>query len=207
MFDEKLIQILEQAGHVFMRYGIKSVTMDDVARELKISKKTLYKYVSDKKDLVVKVMTGHCQQEQMQCMEIINSSKNAIDEMISITKYVSSMIKEVHPSIHYDLEKYYPEAWDIMSKHKDEFIGNCVEKNLIKGIEEGLYRKNLNPRIISKIYVQKMDIVFDGVVFPSKDFRFENVYFEMMRYHIRGIANDEGLKYLKERIKQEQLNL
>ncbi len=207
MFDEKFIQILEQAAQVFMRYGIKSVTMDDVARELKISKKTLYKYVSDKGDLVAKVMAGHCQMEQKQCLEILGSSANAIDEMIKITKHVGAMIKEIHPSIHYDLEKYYPEAWKIMSEHKDEFIGKCVENNLLRGIEEGLYRENLNARIISKIYVHKVDMVFDGRTFSSKDFRFENVYFEMVRYHLRGIASKKGLTYLKERIKQEQLNL
>ncbi len=207
MFDEKLIKILEQAGQVFMRYGMKSVTMDDIARELKMSKKTLYKYVSDKGDLLAKVMTNHCQTEQAQCLEILNASNNAIDEMISITKHVGSMIKEIHPSIHYDLEKYYPEAWKIMADHKNEFVITCVEKNLLRGIEEGLYRENLDAKIISTIYVHKMDLVFDGQIFPSKDFRFENVYFEMMRYHLRGIASKKGLIYLKERIKQEQLNL
>lgn len=207
MIDEKLIEILKRSGEIFMRYGIKSVTMDDVARELKISKKTLYKYVKDKKELVLMVMQAHCHLEQTDCMLIIKDAKNAIDEIIGITRHASKMVKEIHPSIHYDLEKYYTDAWEAINNHKNHFILNCIKDNLDRGVKEGLYRDNLNSEIVSRIYVQKIDLVFDGIVFPPSNYKFEEVYLEMMRYHVRGVASEKGLNYLLEKIKQEHLNL
>ena len=96
--------------------------MDDVARELKISKKTLYKFVKDKNDLVKKALICHCKKEVELTSEIISKNTNAIDELIEISKYVSKRLQQVHPSIHYDLEKYYPEAWKIFTDHKMEHI-------------------------------------------------------------------------------------
>ena len=189
-----------------MRYGLKSVTMDDIAREIKISKKTLYKYVSDKNDLLCRVMEGHCAVENMVTDQICATSSNAIDEIIGIGKHVSSQLKTMHPSIHYDMEKYYPEVWKIFENHKGGHIYQCVMNNLERGIKEGLYRDNLNVRVIAKLYLSKIDLVFDSSVFPVNEFNFAEVYMELIRYHIRGVASEMGLKYLKEEVKIEDLN-
>jgi len=198
--DEKMQQIIIKAGEVFMRYGIKSVNMDDIARELKMSKKTLYKYVSDKLDLVVKVMHTHCVFEELAIKAIIEESKNAIDEMVEINKHVSDHLNAIHPSIHYDLEKYYPEAWALFHEHENTFVLSCIKDNLHRGVEEGLYRDNLNVDIMAKIYVAKIDIVFDHTVFSPREYKFVEVLNEMLRYHIRGIASEKGVKYLKEKV-------
>lgn len=190
------MKIIAGTGEVFMRYGIRSVTMDDIARELKVSKKTLYKYVKDKADLVYKVMGGFCEMEQDMITEIIKNSENAIDEVISISEFVGAKIADVHPSIHYDLEKYYPEAWEIFSKHKKGFVQKCLEANLERGIREGYYRDNMNIRILARLYVAKIDMVFDPVIFPPREFSFGDVHMELSRYHIRGIANEKGMAYL-----------
>ena len=207
MMDEKFLEILEKVGNVFMRYGIKSVTMDDMARELKISKKTLYKYVSDKNDLVCKVMGAHCEMDKIQFNEAIHSVDNAIDEIFAITKYVGDQVKQMHPSIHYDLEKYYPEAWEIFEDHKNNFIYECVLHNINTGIEQKLYRENLNGSIIAKIYSKKIDMIFNNEIFPSNKFKFSDVHIEMVRYHLRGIVNEKGLKYLSESDLNKDLNI
>ena len=207
MMDEKFLEILEKVGNVFMRYGIKSVTMDDMARELKISKKTLYKYVSDKNDLVCKVMSAHCEMDKIQFNEAIHSVDNAIDEIFAITKYVGEQVKQMHPSIHYDLEKYYPEAWEIFEDHQNNFIYDSVLQNINKGLEQKLYRKNLNSSIIAKIYSKKIDMIFNNEIFPSNKFKFADVHIEMVRYHLRGIVNDKGLKYLSESDLNKDLNI
>ena len=103
--EEKESVILENVRNIFMRYGIKSVTMDDISRELKISKKTLYKFVVDKPELVAKVMQEKCSCDQKDISDIVKKSKNAIDELMNVTQYVGKTVKEIHPSIHYDLEK------------------------------------------------------------------------------------------------------
>jgi TetR/AcrR family transcriptional regulator, cholesterol catabolism regulator len=203
----KAKDILEQANQVFLRCGIKSVSMDDVARELKISKKTLYRFVKDKNDLVCKALAFHCSREVSVTCEIISGNSNAIDELIEISKYVSGQLKQVHPSIHYDLEKYYPDAWKIFTAHKMEHIYSCVVQNLEKGMKQGLYRTNINIPIIARIYISRIDAVFDTQIFPQDKFKMIDVYSEMLRYHIRGIASEKGIKYLVKKMKKEKLNL
>ena len=117
------------------------------------------------------------------------------------------MLKEMHPSVMFDLQKYYPESFLIFSNHKRVFIANCVEKNIARGIEEGLYRDNINVVIISRLYLSKIDAIWNTDLFPSKDFSFAQVHLEMIRYHIRGLASSEGLIYLKKRISKELPNL
>lgn len=207
VIDEKFIEILEKAGKVFMRYGIKSVTMDDIARELKISKKTLYKYVSDKQDLVNKVMQGYIEMEQIACKDIFNSAENAIDAIIGLTKNISKEILHIHPSIYFDLEKYYPDGWETMQQHKNVFILNCMTDNIQQGVKEGLYRDNVNADIVARIYVHNIDTIFKGSIFQDTDYTYKTLYFESMRYHLRGICSDEGIAYLQNRIKEEHLEL
>ena len=205
--DEKFGQILLQANQLFMRCGIKSVTMDDIARELKVSKKTLYKYVKDKSDIVKQAITMHCSCEQEITNALLNEAENAIDELISITKHVSQHLQQIHPSIHFDLEKYYPEAWQAFMNHKEGHIKECISGNIERGIKQGLYRNNLNAEIIAKLYISKIDVVFDPAVFPISKFRFSKVHEELMRYHIRGIASPKGIKYLEDKVKKENLKL
>jgi TetR/AcrR family transcriptional regulator, cholesterol catabolism regulator len=200
-------QIIEQVATLFMRCGIKSVTMDDVARGLSISKKTLYLYFKDRKELVKKVMKYDMEREKTIISGIIEQQENAIDELIEINKHVSKRLQSVHPSIHYDLEKYYPDAWKIFLEYKVSFIYSCVKQNLEKGIKQGLYRKNLNTSIIAKIYVSRIYALFDPIVFPVSEYKFSEVHAEMLRYHIRGIASEKGIKYLVEKVKKENLNL
>jgi len=199
------IKLLTQIHGIFMRNGIRSVTMDDISRGLSISKKTLYKYVTDKGDLVCQVMSVMCEEEEETIVEIAKENNNAIDEIIEIAKYVNGRLKQIHPSIHYDLEKYYPEAWERFTKHKLQFILNTVKSNLERGIKQGLYRKNLNCDIIAKLYISKIDVVFDGRVFPPHEHSFVDVYDELMRYHIKGIASEKGLTYLSEKLKKERI--
>jgi AcrR family transcriptional regulator len=196
MIDEKFIAILAGAARVFMQYGVKSITMDDIARELKISKKTLYQYVTDKNDLVLKVVEGKCYQEECMLQQIEEEGGNAIDELIAISRKVSEELHQVHPSVIFDLQKYYPEAWKRFEEHKYNTILGKIKKNLERGIDEGLYRDNLDADIISKLFTAKIDIMFDPMIFPFGKYSFEHIHWEITRYHIRGIASEKGIKYL-----------
>ena len=204
--DKKFSEILLKSGEVFMRYGLKSVTMDDIAREIKVSKKTLYKYVKDKSDLLCKVMQGNCSCDVVVIDEILERRLNAIDEIIEIGRYVAGQLKMMHPSIHYDMEKYYPEVWQLFENHKSDYLYGCVADNMARGMKEGLYRDNLNIEIMVKLYLSKIDLVFDATIFPPNKFNFVEVYMELLRYHIKGIASDNGVKYLRNEIKNENLN-
>jgi len=199
--EQKEQQLLEQVDKLFMRCGIKSLTMDDISRELGISKKTLYIHCSDKEDLLIKCFSFHfkCEEDFQESIRLKNL--NAIDELFEVINHVSEMLKTIHPSIHYDLRKYYPEAWKIFSEYKKSFLYKSVSENMEKGKREGLYRENLNIPIVARIYLSRIDVIFDGELFPPNTFSFPEVFFEMLRYHIRGISSPKGIEYFMNKIK------
>ena len=202
--ENKELEIVSQALRVFMKYGIKAVTMDDMSRHLGISKKTLYNFVKDKNDLVTKSLKLQCNSENKEVCSIRERELSAIEEMFEIGKFISGMLKEVHPSIHYDLEKYHPEAFEGSIKEHKENVFNCISQNLEKGIEEGYYRKDLNIKVIAHLYIRKVDLVFDASIFPPEEISFEQVYGVMFGYHIRGIASKKGIEYLEKRLKKQK---
>lgn len=189
-----------------MRLGIKSMTMDEIARQLGVSKKTIYKYVEDKNDLVAKCLRWQQQKEEEMILQICHSDKNAIDELFDISRHISEILTNVHPSVHFDLERYHPEALRESMICRQDVVYNCIHGNMERGKVQGLYRSDLRSEIIARVYIAKLDVLFDGELFPPDKFRFVEVYLEFFRYHIRGIASEEGLKYLIQKVKKEKQN-
>jgi AcrR family transcriptional regulator len=173
--------------------------MDDIARHLGISKKTLYQSFSDKANLVSQGIQAHMNEEAAAICAIQEKSENAIEEMFLIAQHVSQHLQSMHPSILFDLEKYYTAAFGKFNEYKTQIIMSCIAKNIEEGIEQGLYRENINIPIVAGLYVGRMDIIFDQQLFPAIKYSPKDVYFEAIRYHIRGIASDEGMVYLKDK--------
>jgi len=194
-------EIIENTLLLFMKLGIKSVTMDDIARHLGISKKTLYKYVEDKDDLVRKSLGYSSEMENAEMYKLCAKEQNAIDESFEISNYVFKHIRYIHPSIIFDLQKYHPEAWKEFSKAKKEQTNKCYMDNIKKGIKEGLYRKDINSEIVTKFYTSRFEVIFDPEIFPTDKFDPAEIYLEIFRYHIRGIASEKGIKYLSKKLK------
>jgi len=202
--EQREQQIIDQSAKVFMRLGIRSVNMDDIAQHLRISKKTLYQYVKDKNELVLRIVK-HITDTHRDCiLGICQSGHIAIDESFEITRFVAEQVGQVHPSVHFDLQKYHPEAWDLLQSTERADIYRCISENLRKGMAEGLYRDDLNVDVIARIYISRFDVTFDGELFPTDKYRFEEVIWEMFRYHIRGIASDKGVKYLMKKVQKER---
>ncbi len=177
-----------------MKYGLKSVSMDDISRALGISKKTLYQAVRNKRDLVKEVFQKHIKEEEAAINEIVINSKDAVDEIIGIARYVTGLLREISPTTLYDMQKYYGDIWGMMETLHQGHIYETIKKNLDRGIVEGLYRKNLNADIIAKLYVGKTMLIVDEDVFPLKDYNKEKLYLEYVYYHLHGIASPKGLK-------------
>ena len=199
---EKHIELLVNCAQLFMKYGIKSLTMNDIATHLGISKKTLYLYVTDKKDLVTQTVQIQIENEECILEATISHDGNAIDGLLRINQKVSEKLHNIQPGVMFDLQKFYPEAWKIFQNHKCNYIPTIVEANIEKGIKEGLYRENANPKIISKFYITMVDKMFDIELFPPLEFNYKKLHLEMTRYHIRGIASRKGIEYLKEKLAQ-----
>lgn len=198
---DKKEQIILRAFELFMKYGIKSMTMDDIAKSMAMSKKTLYQFFANKDELVNAVLDKHLEVDQCQLKSLLKSKNNAIDDLMQIAITINETLKRIHPSIHYDLEKYHPTAWKKFGDHKQNFIYESIKQNVEKGMQEELYRNDINSEIIAKLYVTKADIIFDASVFPPEKFAFNRVYLEMLKQHIRGIATSKGLKYLDKKLK------
>ncbi len=194
--EEKLSTIIEQSSLLFMKYGIRSLTMDDVAKNLRISKKTLYQFVSDKDDLVTKCIEAACDRDSDKICHIVEEFDNAIDELLAISRFVSARLNNIHPSIFFDLEKYHPAAMGKFEKHRNEFIFNSIKKNLEDGIKQGLYRADLNSAIVSRIYLYNVDHVLQGEIARHSDLNMSLVYQEMVSYHLHGVVSQKGLAYL-----------
>ena len=115
---------------------------------------------------------------------------------------MSEKLQNVQPAVMYDLQHHYPEAWKVMEDHKKCFVFDKVKANITSGINQGLYRENVNPEIIASIYIIMINKLFDTDLFPSNKYKFSDIHKEIARYHIRGIASKKGIEYLQKQFKE-----
>lgn len=199
--ENKQLEIIEKSADMFLRHGIKSVTMDDLAKGLGVSKKTIYKYFDDKNDLITKIVMAKTTKDRIVCDQARIDCENAIDALYKISEFVSNMLSNVHSSVFFDLQKYHREAWEVMEEHKHYFVKTQIKQNIERGQREGLYRSSVNPEVISSVYIATMDGLFDGVTFDMDNLKFGQIFNEILDFQIRGLASDEGREYLKQRSK------
>lgn len=194
----ELQEILPKIQTLFFKYGVRSVTMDDIARELGKSKKTLYKFFQNKDDIVSNIVNNYIAVTQKDINGIVKSSDNALDEWLGITNYHFSFISKFNPSVIFDIKKYYPHCWSEFEAHKLNFVYNRVLKNLKRGIAEQFYRDDLNTEIIARFYIYKMEMFADNSISKEVNITREEIYDEIMNYHLRGISSDKGIEYLNQ---------
>jgi TetR/AcrR family transcriptional regulator, cholesterol catabolism regulator len=204
--NDELKNILHKVRSMYMRYGIKSVTMDDVSHELGISKKTLYQYVKDKSELVTLVIDEEMEVHSKSFSNLFGSGLNAIEELVEVHKGVIKIMKEHNPSVEYDLKKYYPEQYERIISMRRERMYNNVLNNLIKGKQEGLYRSEIDEVIIAKLQLLRIENTFDNPFFSAEEMTSDKAFREMFIYHLRGIASEKGLEILKEKLKELEIN-
>jgi len=200
--NDELLNILQRVRSLYRKYGIKSVTMDDVAHELGISKKTLYQYVRDKDELVSKVMELEITSQHNHFIESCRESLNAIEEIAEIASCINYMFKEYSAVAEYDLKKYYPDLYNKLREVRRERILKFILDNLIKGKNERLYRENLNVEILSKLSLSHIDSMFESEIITITEFLDPVFFLEYFNYHLRGIVNDKGLRILEDQIQK-----
>jgi hypothetical protein len=199
--SEKEKNILLQSRSLIFKFGIKSLTMDDISQRLGISKKTLYLYFENKADLVHKVMGYTINENKESISGAITKDKNAIEELITMYESSTYLIKQLNPSIDFELRKYYPESFNLLENFKNEFIFSSMLSNLQKGIAEKLFRIDIDVAIIAKIYTNSVLETFNTETFPADKFSSFKVLKELFIYHIRGIASKKGLDFLETSLK------
>ena len=191
-------KIIERATEMFLQLGFKSVTMDDIANEMAISKKTIYGNFKNKTELVRNTVMSVFDSISHGIDCICELDKNPIEELYEIKKYVSLYLKNEKASPQYQLHKYYPDIFNEFRKRHYEKMGQCTLNNLKKGVEQGLYRNNLDVEFVSRIYFVGMTGIKDDSLFPPE--KFPKIYLieEYLEYHLRGIVTQEGLRILNQ---------
>ena len=175
-----------------MQYGIRSVTMDDVARQSAMSKKTIYQYFDNKDNLVLAVAVAHFEKEKAEFLELEQDSVDAVHELILVTQCLRKHVFKMNPSLLFDMQKYHGSSWDAYKDFKQETIRGHIVRNIERGKEEGLFRKELDAEILSIIRVEQVQLVFNPSVFPPNKFDFRTVQLQIMDHFVNGLLTDKG---------------
>tara|TARA_R110002051_G_scaffold159510_1_gene230836 strand:+ start:133 stop:729 length:597 start_codon:yes stop_codon:yes gene_type:complete len=195
-------KIIAKAGELFLKLGFKSVTMDDIASDLAISKKTLYKYFCTKNSLVEET-TGVLQDSFLSIInKISNKGYNAIEENFEIKKMFKEMFQNASSSPIYQLKKYYPRIYEKTMEKEIVLFTECIKINFKKGIEDGYYRKDINIELITKFYFSLVFSIHEGMF---ENYKLPKLEQEVLVYHTRAIATEKGLKELDKQLKINQL--
>ncbi|HMM11204.1 MAG TPA: helix-turn-helix domain-containing protein [Bacteroidales bacterium] len=191
--NDIIVQVLD----VFQRYGIKSVSMDDLARHVGMSKKTLYQHFTDKNQLVEETLNHLAEADFCSMKNIAEQSLNAIDEMFALYRHASATVRKHNPVLDFDLQRYYPLIYKKLRERSRKQMHQIILNNLIKGKAERLYRSNLNENIIAKLFVLRMENLMHTDLVSAEELFSEAFFIETYRYHLFGILSEAGLQFIK----------
>ncbi|MGI9546054.1 MAG: TetR/AcrR family transcriptional regulator [Flavobacteriaceae bacterium] len=190
--------ILHKATDLFLTLGFKSVTMDDLAHEMGISKKTIYSHFENKTQLVEECTMNLFRYISKGIDHICSLGKNPIQELYEIKKFVMLHLKDESSSPQFQLQKYYPKIHHSLKNKQFDMMQECVVENLHKGINMGIYRENLNIEFVSRIYFTGVTSVKDHTLFPNDRFPIDSLMDDYLEYHLRGIVTPKGRQVLNE---------
>lgn len=196
-------QLLKKAELLFLRYGIRSVSMDDLAKELGVSKKTLYIHVENKTELVRQIFALRCDEEDNAIDEFKGKSDNAIAAMVDIAKFMIDRLRLMSPSFRYDLEKYYPTIFKELEDFHQTYVLEHTEENLLRGKTEGLYRENIDVTIISRLFMGMINNIGHDQLFPVHEFPLDGLLRHSFLYHLHGIISEKGRVILEEYLSKD----
>jgi AcrR family transcriptional regulator len=191
-------RIIEGGEELFLTAGIKSVTMDDIAKHLGISKKTIYHYFKDKNELVIALVKKKLKDDEDQMDDIISRSANVIEEMINMMKCSEDIFSRINPIVIHDLQKYHPDAWKQFQNFKADVLIRTLEELLIKGIKQGYIRPELDVKIMARMRVTQVEMGFNTSLFPPAEFSPWKVQYQFLEHFNYGICTLEGHKLLEQ---------
>ncbi|MCE7063405.1 TetR/AcrR family transcriptional regulator [Dyadobacter sp. CY343] len=187
-------RIIKSALNLFWRYGIKSVTMDDIARDLGISKRTIYQHYSDKEAILALVIQEEIKSQKCDMEMLDSQASNPIEQMLYASVQMRETMANMNPTFLYDLKKYYPAAWDLFQTYKHEYILKSIRDNLKSGIELGLYRPDIDVEVLSLLRIEQVVMGFDPTIFPLKKFDLMHIQMEFVHHFLRGVLSEKGFE-------------
>ncbi|WP_207434185.1 TetR/AcrR family transcriptional regulator [Sabulibacter ruber] len=191
-------RILQEAQMLFFQKGIKAVSMDDVAMHLSISKKTIYKWFENKDQLVHDAMEQYITKIEGTCSQEIASAGNAMQAMLQIVEMVRGIMRQIHPNIFYDLQKYHPAAWQLWQQHKDQFFLKQTKEHIQRGIKEKLFREDADVEVLARLRLAEVELGFDSAIYPASQFDRQQVQIALLEHFILGLATLKGHKLIND---------
>lgn len=189
--------IIQASHELFMRFGIKSITMDDIAKHLSISKKTIYQYFKDKNDLVCQVTLAHLEEEKLEIEKIKEETSNAIETLIEESMCLRRNINDMNPSLLFDLKKYHHQAWGMYLDSKEKVYIRSLKETLETGIKEGFFRPEIDPQILAVLRVEQIEMSLENLIYPRSRFEFTQVQTQLFDHFLNGLVSEKGRRLLK----------
>lgn len=201
--------IIDQADQLFCQYGFKSVTMDDIAKQLGISKKTIYQNFSDKDELVNILIEDRLSKHSCLMIDANKTSKNAIDEVFFMMRRMNESLASLNPKLFYDLKKYHPKAWINFSEFRRKAIYESIHKNLTRGIKEGVYRDDIHVDVLTQLRLDQMDLIFkQHDQYTMNKYTLGEIMVLLAEHFLYGICTPSGHRKIDaHRLKNQKLNV
>ncbi len=189
-------RILAASFELFFKYGIKSVTMDDIAKHLSMSKKTIYLSFRDKDEVVHTLMEKSLQKDECDFKAIADTAENVVAEVFEMMKKMTEIFSTINPNIFYDLRKYHPKSWELFHTFKNSFILSLVENSLEKGKKDGFVRPDVNSKVLARLRGEEIELGFNPTVFPPDKFKLLEVQISFVEHFLYGICTLKGHKLI-----------
>lgn len=197
--DPKLQDILDRTVELFFEFGIRNLNMDDISRNLGISKKTLYQYVKSKEDLIEKLFYYDQMKWDKEMEKVVKDDLNAIEILIQVSLKVFDEMRRFNPKLKFEMKKYYEHIFQQFMVRKQNHIFSQISKNIEKGIAEGLYRSDVNVELVAGLYVRNLVMTHNNDYCFIENISFEKLFLVMFESHIRAISTPEGILYFEKR--------
>lgn len=200
-------RILVKSEELFLQYGIRSVSMDDIANNLGMSKKTLYQYYADKDELVDVVIGDYISELEQECIHCRQNARDAVHEIFLTMEHLGLALSNMNPMLLNDLEKFHFKSYQRFRQYKEKFLAERIRKNIEWGIRDELYREGINVDVMCKFRLESMIIPFNITVFPPGKYDLATLSQEILNHFIYGLATTKGHKLIQKYNQQRQKNL
>lgn len=199
-------RIKQKADELFRMYGVRSVTMDDIALQLGVSKKTLYQSFSDKSELVDEVTKDMLDHNRKSCLGSRTHALDAVHELYLALESIQEITENLNPVILFDLERGYPKTFKRFHQFKYDFLYDIIIENIEWGKKEGLYRQDVDNEVFAKMRLEMINMVFNENLFPKSKFNLYYLQKQSLQFFMYAVVSTKGLKLIEKYDKQKQAN-
>lgn len=191
-------RILDTSFALFRQFGTRSITMDDIAQKMGVSKKTLYAHFADKDELVVSAISRYLEVIHKESLEIQTKATDAIDELFLVMRMMDDSLRNMNPVILFDLQKFHARAYQVFLDYKDTSMQQIIRENLDRGVKEGLYRDDLDLDVMTRFRLATSMMCFQPDLFPAVQYEMSRVQRILVEHFLYGLVTREGYRRIEE---------